>query len=245
MFFYHYLYSYLIITLLAIMKSWKNLFVRDNESEEQNQAKSTDGFSFPAVVNTPQPSGNVNPGTGVVEQAVINEVLMVYEKGIDSINMPGYDFYEFYKAIGSINNAGEQAYHMAYQMAKSMDSSLSSQKLLSDAEFYISKINEVHNQYSMQGQQKISSLEAKKNDEKNKLTADINDATQQVNQLRTQMQELEAQINQKRTRLTAVDGDYLPQENTIRQKLLANDNAKQISILKLSSVKDGIQNFIK
>lgn len=227
------------------MKSWKTLFVRDNETGEQNQAKSTDSFSFPAAINTPPSSGTVNPGTGVVEQAVINEVLMVYEKGIDSINMPGYDFYEFYKAIGSITNAGEQAYQMAYQMAKSMDSSLSTQKLLSDAEFYISKINEVHNQYSMQGQQKISSLEAKKNDEKNKLTADINDATQQVNQLRTQMQELEAQINQKRTRLTAVDGDYLPQENTIRQKLLANDNAKQMSILKLSSVKDGIQNFIK
>jgi len=227
------------------MKSWKTLFVRDDETGEQNQAKSTDGFSFPAAVNTPQSAGTVNPGTGVVEQAVINEVLMVYEKGIDSINMPGYDFYEFYKAIGSISNAGDQAYQMAFQMAKSMDSSLSTQKLLSDAEFYISKINEVHNQYSMQGQQKISSLEAKKNDEKNKLTAEINDATQQVNQLRTQMQELEAQINQNRTRLTAVDGDYLPQENTIRQKLLANDNAKQISILKLSSVKDGIQNFIK
>jgi hypothetical protein len=245
MFFYHYLYSYLIITLFTIMKSWKTLFVREGDTEEQKPAKSADGFSFPAAVNNTQPINTNSSASGVVEQSVINEVLLVYEKGIDSINMPGYDFYEFYKAIGSINNAGEQAYHMAYQMAKSMDSSLSTQKLLSDAEFYISKINEVHNQYSMQGQQKISSLEAKKNDEKNKLTAEINDATQQVNQLRNQMQELEAQINQKRTRLTAVDGDYLPQENTIRQKLLANDNAKQISILKLSSVKDGIQNFIK
>lgn len=227
------------------MKSWKNLFVRDDETGEQNQVNSAGDFSFPAAVNTPRQPGTVNPGTGVVEQAVVNEVLTVYEKGIDSINMPGYDFYEFYKAIGSISNAGEQAYQMAFQMAKSMDNSLSTQKLLSDAEFYISKINEVHNQYSMQGQQKISSLEAKKNDEKNKLTADINDATQQVNQLRIQMQELEAQINQKRTRLTAVDADYLPQENAIRQKLLANDNARQMSILKLSSVKDGIKNFIK
>lgn len=228
------------------MKSWKTLFVRESETEAQQPIQTTDGFSFPAAANKVQQAGSSStPPVGVVEQSVINEVLTVYEKGIDSINMPGYDFYEFYKAIGSINNAGEQAYHMAYQMAKSMDSSLSSQKLLSDAEFYISKINEVHNQYSMQGQQKISSLEAKKNDEKNKLTAEINDATQQVNQLRSQMQELETQINQKRIRLTAVDGEYLPQENTIRQKLLANDNAKQISILKLTSVKDGIQKFVK
>jgi hypothetical protein len=229
-----------------IMKSWKTLFVRGNETEAENTAKSTDGFSFPAADNnTIIAKSSGLPAAGVVEQSVINEVLTVYEKGIDSINMPGYDFYEFYKGIGSIHNAGEQAYHMAYQMAKSMDSSLTSQKLLSDAEFYISKINEVHNQYSMQGQQKISSLEAKKNEEKNKLTNEINQATQEVNQLRNQMQALETEINQKRIRLTAVDGEYLPQENTIRQKLLANDNAKQISIIKLTSVKEGIQKFVK
>jgi len=227
------------------MKSWKTLFVKDNNDQEQNPVQSIDGFSFPAAANSTQPVNTASPQIGVIEQAVINEVLSVYEKGIDSINMPGYDFYEFYKGIGSINNAGEQAYHMAYQMAKSMDSSLSSQKLLSDAEFYISKINEVHNQYSMQGQQKISSLEAKKTEEKNRLNNDINQATQEVNQLRSQMQALETEINQKRIRLTAVDSEYMPQENTIRQKLLANDNARQISILKLTSVKDGIQKFIK
>lgn len=227
------------------MKSWKTLFVRENETEVKNTGKSMDGFSFPAATNNPQPGNDAFPPAGVVEQSVINEVLSVYEKGIDSINMPGYDFYEFYKGIGSIHNAGEQAYHMAYQMAKSMDSGLTSQKLLSDAEFYISKINEVHNQYSMQGQQKISSLETKKNDEKNKLTNEINHATQEVNQLRNQMQALETEINQKRLRLTAVDGEYLPQENTIRQKLLANDNAKQISIIKLTSVKEGILKFVK
>ena len=228
-----------------LMKSWKTLFVRGDETEAENTPKTMDSFSFPAAVNNPQLGKEAFSPAGVVEQSVINEVLTVYEKGIDSINMPGYDFYEFYKGIGSIHNAGEQAYHMAYQMAKSMDSSLTSQKLLSDAEFYISKINEVHNQYSMQGQQKISSLEAKKNEEKNKLTNEVNHATQEVNQLRNQMQELETEINQKRLRLTAVDGEYLPQENTIRQKLLANDNAKQISIIKLTSVKEGILKFVK
>ncbi|MBL7702224.1 MAG: hypothetical protein JNM14_08235, partial [Ferruginibacter sp.] len=96
------------------MKSWKNLFVRENETEAQEPVQPTDGFSFPAASGKVQPVSNNSGHVGVVEQAVINEVLSVYEKGIDSINMPGYDFYEFYKAIGSIANAGEQAYHMAY-----------------------------------------------------------------------------------------------------------------------------------
>ncbi len=226
------------------MKSWKNLFVKNNEEEKDNATPSASGFSFPAG-NSSGPAEPSFPDSSGVDQSVINEVLIVYEKGIDSINMPGYDFYEFYKAVSSIPHANEQAYTMAFQMAKSMDSNVSSQKLVSDAEFYISKINEVHNQYSMQGQQKISSLDAKKNDQKNKLTVEINQATQQVTQLRNQLLALESEINQKRLQLTAVDGEYAPQENTIRQKLLANDNAKQISIVKLTSVKEGIQKYIK
>jgi seryl-tRNA synthetase len=126
-----------------------------------------------------------------------------------------------------------------------MDNTITPQKLMSDAEFYISKINEVHNQYSMQGQQKINTLEAQKSDQKNKLTAEINQATQQVNQLRSQLQALESDINQKRLKLTSIDSEYAPQDNSIRQKLLANDNAKQISIVKLTSVKEGIQKYIK
>lgn len=228
------------------MKSWKNLFVKNDEADKETSAQpSTGGFSFPANSGTSSQTDPSFAAASGVDQSVVNEVLAVYEKGIDSINMPGYDFYEFYKAVSSIPHANEQAYLMAFQMAKSMDSSLTPQKLLTDAEFYISKINEVHSQYTMQGQQKINSLGAKKNDEKNKLTLEINNATQQVNQLRNQLQALESEINQKRLRLTSVDNEYLPQETTIREKLLANDNAKQISILKLTSVKDSIQRFIK
>jgi hypothetical protein len=228
------------------MKSWKTLFVKTEETEKENTSPPPGGFSFPA--STSNVAGQVEPsfsGFSTADQSAINEVLSVYEKGIDSINMPGYDFYEFYKAISSIPHANDQAYNMAFQMAKSMDNSITPQKLVSDAEFYISKITDVHNQYSMQGQQKINSLQAKKNDERNKLTVEINQSTEEVNRLRNQLQALESEISQKRLKLSAVDGQYLPQETAIRQKLLANDNAKQISIVKLTSVKEGIQKYIK
>jgi flagellar biosynthesis chaperone FliJ len=227
------------------MKNWKSLFVKSDEEEEKPAPKtSTDSFSFP-VGNTPVTSAPSVSAGGSMDQSVLNEVVAVYEKGVDSINMPGYDFYEFYKAISTIGNAGEQAYNMAYQMAKSMDGNITPQKLVSDAEFYISKINEVHSQYTMQGQQKLNSLEAEKNSEKNKLMTEIEQGTQQVNQLRNQLQALESEINQKRITVSTVDGKYHPQESSIRQKLLANDNAKQISITKLLAVKEGIQKNIK
>ena len=225
------------------MKNWKSLFVKEEETAENKTAKAQDQFSFPVGNNTP---GNVSVAAGGgIDQAALNEVLVVYEKGIESINMPGYDFFEFYKAVSSIGNAGEQVYSMAFQMARSMDNTITVHKLMSDADFYISKINEVHNQYSMQGQQKINSLESKKNDEKNKLMKEIEQGTQQMNQLRAQLQSLESDISQKRIALSAVDGQYQPQESTVRQKLLANDNARQISVMRLTNVKEGIQRNIK
>jgi len=225
------------------MKNWKNLFVKEEETAQNKNAKVPDQFSFPVGNNA---AGTVSVSTGAgIDQASLNEVLTVYEKGIESINMPGYDFFEFYKAVSSIGNAGEQVYSMAFQMARSMDNTITVHKLVSDADFYISKINEVHNQYSMQGQQKINSLEAKKNDEKNKLMKEIEQGTQQVSQLRAQLQTLESDISQKRISLSAVDGQYQPQESAVRQKLLANDNAKQISVMRLTNIKEGILRNIK
>ena len=231
------------------MKNWKNLFVKSSDEDRADipvQNKDNGNFSFP-INNGPAPSypGNQFSNPTGIDDKVLNEVIAVYEKGIDSINMPGYDFYEFYKAIGSINNAGEQTYLMAYQMAKSMDSTLTPQKLVQDADFYISKINEVHQQYSTQGNQKIAAIEAKKNNEKNALMSDIEKGTLQISNLRNQLQALESEINQKRTTLTTVEGSYKPQETAIREKLLANDNAKHISIMKLMSVKENIQKNIK
>jgi hypothetical protein len=221
------------------------LFIKSDEQASKTMP-SSETYNFPASPASPV---NAIPKAGVsenkIDENVLNEVIEVYEKGIDSINMPGYDFYEFYKAIHSVNLHGEQSYSMAFRMAHSMDSNLTAQKLLTDAEFYISKINEVHSQYTMQGQQKLNGLDAKKNEEKNRLMNEIDHGVAQVNQLRSQLQSLESEINQKRLKLSTVDGEYFPKESAIRQKLLANDSAKQISISKLLTVKDGIQKHIK
>lgn len=226
------------------MKNWKSLFVKSDEDDEQKDSATAGSYAFP-VNNTVSTPNTAMPQGSAINQAALNEVLAVYERGIDSINMPGYDFYEFYKAISAVGNAGTETYSMAYHMAKSMDSSITSQKLVTDAEFYISKINEVHSQYTMQGQQKINEIDNNRNSEKNKLMGEIEEGSRQVNQLRNQLQALESDINQKRITLTGVDAKYSPQEASVREKLLANDNAKQISVAKLMAVKEGILKFIK
>jgi hypothetical protein len=228
------------------MKSWKNLFVKSDEKEPQKNEKASENLSFPVSGNTSasvQPSQSYSPHP--VNDPIVNEVLQVYENGLDSINMPGYDFYEFYQAITSIGDSNEQTYKMAYQMAKTLDKTITSQKLMNDAEFYISKINEVYSQYVSQGQQKLNGLQEKKSGEKIKLTGEIDQAAMRVAKLRSELQQLESEITQKRNVLAKIDEGFYPQEKSIREKLNANDVARKTSIDKLNMIKEGILKFVK
>lgn len=229
-----------------MMKNWKSLFVKTEGVETAKKDPAPESFSFPVnnpTSSTAQPTATYT--TQVVNDPVLTEVLQVYENGLDSINMPGYDFYEFYKAIVSTGMAGEQTYNMAYQMARTLDKTITAQKLVHDAEFYISKINEVHSQYVSQGQQKLNALQEKKSTEKTKLHNEVDQAAMRIAQLRAELQQLESEINQKRNQLSKVDEGFSPQEKTIKDKLNANDMARKTSIDKLNMIKEGIQRFIK
>lgn len=227
-----------------MIKNWKSLFVKGQDAEPEKNETKADSFSFPVNNNNPAPNQPAQTYVAPVNDPVINEVLKVYESGLDSINMPGYDFYEFYQAINSTSHSGEQTYQMAYQMARTLDKTITPSKLLQDAEFYISKINEVHSQYVSQGQQKLNSIQNSKNNDKSKLQSEIDQATARISALRAELQQLESEINTKRNTLSRIDEGFAPQERTIREKLMANDHARKNSIDKLNVIKEGIQRFI-
>lgn len=228
------------------MKSWKDLFVKSDEEETVSKSEpAAESFSFP-VQNTggSQPQPAAPPPISATDSA-IKEVLQVYENGLDSINMPGYDFYEFYQTVISTGAPVEQTYKMAFQMGKTLDKTITPSKLLTDAEFYISKINEVHSQYVTQGQQRINALQEKKTSERLALQSEVDGATQRIAQLRAELQQLEHELTLKRNTLNKIDEGYLPQEKSVREKMTANDIARKTSIDKLNMIKDGIQRFIK
>ena len=226
-----------------MMKNWKSLFIKTDEGDIEKKTTSQP-VVFP-VSATQAPSRIPPPITPTVTDPVVSDVIQVYENGLESINMPGYDFYEFYQTVASTGQTGEQTYKMAFQMARTLDKTINASKLLSDAEFYISKINEVHTQYVGHGQQKLNTIQEKKNGEKSQLQQDIDAASKRVNLLRQELQQLEVDINQKRISLGKVDDGYYPQEKGIREKLAANDMARQISIEKLSQIKQGIHSYLK
>ena len=227
-------------------KSWRDLFLKSEETGEEQTPVADNNFSFPVNNTTASTFNNQTNVNTVANNPAVNEVLGVYEKGLDSINMPGYDFYEFYKTInaaGIVN--GEQVYNMAYQMAKTLDNTVSTEKLLKDAEFYISKINEVHGQYLRQGQQKLNSIQNEKNAERTKLTTSVEDANRRMMELQNEMRSLELDIKNQQEELSKVDNKYITQEQAVKDKLTANDLAHSESIGKLNRVSEGIKQFIK
>jgi len=231
-----------------MLKNFRSLFVKTDDEEEAEKAPSpAPGYSFP--VNNPGYAAeplppSVTPSAPSVSDPIIGEVIKTYEAGLDSINMPGYDFFEFYQTITVAGAPTEQSYKMAYQMAKIIDKNITIQKLTHDAEFYISKINEVHSQYATQGQSKLGGINDKKNAEKTDLNAQINEGAARIAQLREEMQKLEADITAKRGVLSKIDESYYAQEKSVKEKLSANDFAHKTSIDKLNVVKDGILRFI-
>lgn len=232
------------------MKSWKSLFVKSEDEDEvpQKPAPSTESFSFPVNNSTAPSQGYTSAAPQAppaVTDPVVNEVLQVYENGLDSINMPGYDFYEFYKTVISTGNPTAQSYNMAFQMGRTLDKTITPAKLLGDAEFYISKINEVHSQYTTQGNAKLNGMQEKKSGERLGLQKEIDDAVRRVASLRAELQNLENEVSVKRSTLSKIDEGYSPQEKTVRDKLAANDLARKVSIDKLNMIKDGIQRYIK
>ena len=227
-----------------MIKNWKSLFLKSEESAEKVKT-TTEPLSFP--VNKPLDSFPVAESypEKTTFDPVVNEVIQVYESGLDSINMPGYDFYEFYKTIASTGVANEQTYKMAYQMARSLDKTITPEKLTKDAEFYVSKISEVHGQYVSQGQQKLNSLQQEKSTEKTKLMTEVDQASIRIAHLKVELQKLESEVNSKKTILAKIDETYYPKEKAIKEKLNANDLARKTSVDKLSSIKEGILRYIK
>lgn len=227
-----------------MLKSWKHLFVKTDEPTAGKE-EAPEAISFPAseLIVPAAGKGSVTPPSA--GDAVLAEVIEVYESGLESINMPGYDFYEFYRAISGTGQTGEHTFQLAYQMARSMDKTITVQKLLQDAEFYISKINEVHGQYVGQGQARLRALDEKKGQEKGQLQSEIDQGITRMAQLKAELQRLDAEVKQQQAQLTRIDEGFVPQEQAIRSKLAANDMARSLSIGKLQQIREGIIRFIK
>ena len=220
------------------LSKWKTLFIKEEES-----GQATKPVSFPtSPVETQVKDTFVNLEAS---NKHFNSVVDLYTRGLDSLNLPGYDFYEFYNAISSVPSANQQTYQMAFQMAMAMDKSITVATLTQNADYYLSKINDVYQDYMRQGQSKITAVTNNLNSEKQQLGNEVNGLNAQIQSLRTQITDLENQLARGQKALGEIELKYKPQEQEIKEKLLANEKAKSLIESKINQVKNNINQYLK
>lgn len=224
--------------------SFKNLFIVSNDEPEVKQPEQkVETTKFPTSQDTPSftpsftPSNT--PSSGQPSEEQINKIFDSYQKGFNSLNQPGYDFFEFFQAIVNSNGIDNpQMYVMAMSMGTGMDSSNTKEKLISQADYYLGEINKVYNHNSATGTSKRQDLINQKESENRSLSDELTN-------LRTQLEAISNQIKTKESQLSLIDNKYTPIIGEVEGKLKANDIAKNRITSTITKVKNGINNNIK
>jgi len=220
---------------------------RNEEVETPSFARPAAGFGFgdaPATPSAPvtpsfAPSFSTQPtSSGEVTQEQVENAYKIYEKGFESLNQPGYDFFEYFKAVsaGGVNNP--PIYEMALAMAHSTDPSVTKEKLLSQSEFYITEINKVFEDFSAKGNGKKQEIINQKSYENQALVNEVSNIREQIDALTVTLKDRESKLNR-------IDATYADKINDIDGKINANVLAKDKIIGAIQTVKNGISINIK
>ena len=168
----------------------------------------------------------------------LDSIMEMYEKGFDSLNQDGYDFYEYFKGIIAAGASNNAAYSMAFNMAKSMDNSVNKTTLLSQSEYYLNEIKTVHLGYVNNGDSKRKTLESNKINEESQLKTDLNNLQVEIDKLTTLKLSKEHE-------LSTIDNKYSTELNEIECKIMENDVAKDKIVSSIELVVNGIKNNLK
>lgn len=201
---------------------------------QEPQQESSWSFGFKS--STPQePTAKE---TTQVSQEYVDKALDAYKQGLLSLKKDGYDFQNFYEALSEEDKNNPASYQMAVRFASSMDKSITKDKLVSSADYYLSQIEASYNNYVNSGNDKKQKVLSQKDEENHNLKTDLDLLEQQA-------QAIQVQIQDRRNKIASIDGKYSTQLNEIDAKLLANSVAKNKVVGSFEKVKQGIINNVK
>lgn len=215
--------------------SWKSLFVNEvNEALPNKKEGSPDlppvvETKFPDSVSAPMPTTSLNP--------YINEIVDVYEKGFNSLNLNDFDFFELYKSVMAVGVTNPQSYQMAFTMGKTIKSDLTKEFLIEKSKYYLTEIEKVYAKFDSTGKARKQELDNTISRDKVKLTQDISD-------LETKIAVLQRELNDMKMDLTNIDHSNTQQYSEIQMKLEANNYAKSRLVESINLVVSGINQYL-
>lgn len=228
--------------------NWKSLFINDeqNASQKQEPVKesipNTQTFpntppvetnKFPDATNTIATNINISSLTNPFQ----NEILDVYQKGFETLNQEGFDFFEMYKSVVAVGVTNPQSYQMAFTMGKSIKADLTKQILIEKSKFYIDEINKVFTKYDTTGNARKQDLNQVIQKEKESLTVSIADLEARIAQMQQELQE-------KKILLINIDSKNEEELKNLQLKIEANNIAKHKILESINTVVSGINQYL-
>lgn len=215
--------------------NWKSLFV--NEETENTSKQGTISAPITNSNKFPENPSKFQPTDSATNNPFLNEIFGVYEKGFESLNQEGFDFYEMYKSVISVGATNPQSYQMAFTMGKTINPQLSKSFLLEKSKYYIDEIEKVYANYDATGTSRKRDLESSISTEKRNLTKTISD-------IETKIAKLHNDLQNAKSDLEKVDFKNKEQFSEISLKIEANNLAKKKILDSINTIVTGINQYL-
>lgn len=218
--------------------NWKSLFINDetNNAEGAAAAQSTAPVLPTTESKFPNHATESFP-TNSLTNPFLNEIFEVYDKGFESLNESGFDFFELYKSVIAVGVTNPQSYQMAFTMGKSIKSDLTKEFLLQKGSFYIAEIEKVYTKYDTIGKTKKADLD-------NSITKEKYNLSKSISDLEAKIIELQKELEAKKIELQKIDPVNMEQLSEIQLKMEANNLAKQKILTSINTVITGINQYL-
>lgn len=215
--------------------NWKGLFINEEtEATDQTQVAPpplNEGTKFPNHAT------QVSDSDTTISNPFLKEIFEVYEKGFESLNSAGFDFFELYKSVVAVGISNPQSYQMAYTMGKTIQPDLTKQFLLEKANFYVTEIEKVYSKYDAIGKTKKSDLE-------NDLTKEKYNLSKNIEELSAKILQFQNELESKKLEFKKLDSKNIEQFSEIKLKMEANDLAKHKILDSINTVVTGINQYL-
>lgn len=214
--------------------SWKGLFINE-EPSTTNQPKINSTPTSAEV--TKFPNHATQSSLDSISNPFLKEIFEVYDKGFESLNTSGFDFFELYKSVIAVGISNPQSYQMAFTMGKTIQPDLTKQFLLEKANFYVTEIEKVYTKYDTIGKTKKTDLE-------NNLTKEKYNLSKNIEELNTKILQLQNELETKKAEFQKIDSSNLEQFSEIKLKMEANDLTKNKILDSINTVVTGINQYL-
>ena len=218
--------------------NWKSLFINDetNNSEGTTAAQPTAPILPTTDSKFPNHATESFP-TNSLTNPFLNEIFEVYDKGFESLNESGFDFFELYKSVIAVGVTNPQSYQMAFTMGKTIRPELTKEFLLQKGSFYIAEIEKVYTKYDTIGKTKKAELD-------NTITKEKYNLSKSIADLEAKIIELQKELEAKKIELQKIDPVNMEQLSEIQLKMEANNLAKQKILTSINTVVTGINQYL-